>query len=51
VVSITGEAHNQRFMVSCKVPGLSEEVIGKGSSRRKAEQDAAESSLKLLSHE
>jgi ribonuclease-3 len=51
VVSITGEAHDQTFKVSCKVPGLKDEVIGEGSSRRKAEQDAADCTLKILSHE
>lgn len=49
VVDIAGEAHNQTFTVSCKVPGLQDLVMGKGSSRRKAEQDAADLSLKLLS--
>lgn len=42
VVDIKGEAHNQTFKVSCKVSNLDEEIIGIGTSRRKAEQSAAE---------
>ncbi len=32
----------------CQVSGLSEPVVGTGSSRRKAEQAAAEQALKKL---
>ncbi|AUI65929.1 MULTISPECIES: ribonuclease III [Glaesserella] len=41
VTDIKGEAHNQTFTVSCKVEKIDEIFIGKGTSRRKAEQDAA----------
>lgn len=48
VVETTGKAHNQTFKVECRVEGLKDRVIGNGSSRRKAEQMAAEAALDLL---
>ncbi|RUO79462.1 ribonuclease III [Pseudidiomarina taiwanensis] len=42
VVETTGQAHNQQFVVSCLVELLGDPVIGRGTSRRKAEQQAAE---------
>lgn len=48
VDAIEGEAHQQIFIVSCTVPGVEEKGIGKGSSRRRAEQDAAENMLGIL---
>lgn len=48
VIEIKGEAHNQSFKVSCKVENLSEVVIGQGTSRRKAEQHAAEQVIEKL---
>lgn len=48
VIEIKGEAHNQTFTVSCKVERLAEAVIGSGTSRRKAEQNAAEQVLQKL---
>ncbi|QSX34712.1 ribonuclease III [Shewanella avicenniae] len=48
VVLVEGEAHNQRFKVECRVQDLSDVVIGEGSSRRKAEQQAAAQALELL---
>ncbi|MEH6530363.1 ribonuclease III [Photobacterium frigidiphilum] len=48
VTKVHGEAHNQEFTVQCEVTGLDKPVIGKGSSRRKAEQAAAELALKQL---
>lgn len=47
VIEIKGEAHNQRFTMSCKIAGL-EPVEGQGTSRRKAEQIAAEKMLEVL---
>jgi len=44
----SGNEHNQCFEVSCEVQGLAEPVCGKGSSRRKAEQAAAEQALLQL---
>jgi ribonuclease III len=37
-----GEAHAQTFYVTCEVPDLGRRSQGSGSSRRRAEQDAAE---------
>ncbi|RUO57877.1 ribonuclease III [Pseudidiomarina insulisalsae] len=48
VVTIQGQAHNQRFTVSCTVELLAEPVLGSGTSRRKAEQQAAAQTLTLL---
>lgn len=45
VTDIKGEAHCQTFTVECHVPNLEGTFIGKGSSRRKAEQAAAEQIL------
>ena len=39
---IEGEAHAQTFHVSCEVTDLKRSSQGKGSSRRRAEQEAAE---------
>ncbi len=36
-----GEAHQQLFIVSCQVEGMEKKTIGKGTSRRRAEQEAA----------
>ncbi|MFM2480228.1 ribonuclease III [Celerinatantimonas sp. YJH-8] len=41
VVEVHGEAHNQQFTVSCKVELIDQPIQGTGTSRRKAEQDAA----------
>ena len=49
VREITGEAHNQNFVVECQVTGLETRVQGRGSSRRHAEQEAAARVLDLLS--
>lgn len=48
VVNTLGDEHNQSFEVSCKVQGLAQLVLGSGSSRRKAEQAAAEQALVLF---
>jgi ribonuclease-3 len=45
VVGIEGEDHDQTFRVSCEVPALRLQVEGGGSSRRRAEQQAAERML------
>jgi len=47
VIDIKGEAHNQRFTMSCEIAGLPV-VQGQGTSRRKAEQIAAEKMLDFL---
>jgi len=48
VVKVRGEAHNQSFTVHCVIEGMSEPVVGTGSSRRKAEQQAAQKALEQL---
>ncbi|CSD42802.1 ribonuclease III [Vibrio cholerae] len=50
VTNIKGEAHNQEFTVACEVAGMDKPVIGKGTSRRKAEQAAAETALEQLTN-
>ncbi|QIQ41846.1 MAG: ribonuclease III [Buchnera aphidicola (Microlophium carnosum)] len=45
IVEVYGEAHNQLFTIHCKISIISEYLIGTGSSRRKAEQDAAQKAL------
>jgi len=48
VTETHGEAHEQEFMVECRVVGLDQIVMGIGDSRRKAEQTAAQQALGLL---
>lgn len=43
-----GEAHQQVFTVSCQVVELNEKTLGKGTSRRRAEQEAAAMMLGAL---
>lgn len=49
VESVTGEAHNQSFEVSCAVEVLALKAIGRGGSRRRAEQVAASQLLLSMS--
>ena len=48
VRDVTGEPHNQSFVVECHVTVLDQPVRGEGSSRRHAEQEAAAQALELL---
>lgn len=48
VEAIEGEAHQQLFTVSCQVEGAADKTWGKGTSRRRAEQDAAQAMLSVL---
>jgi len=48
VIATEGKAHEQRFRVACQITELAEPVIGEGTSRRKAEQAAAEKMLQTL---
>jgi len=48
VLEVTGQAHNQQFVVECSVKGVQQPCRGKGSSRRRAEQATAESMLAQL---
>jgi len=48
VANASGDEHDQCFEVNCTVQGLAKPTAGIGSSRRKAEQAAAEQALALL---
>lgn len=48
VETIEGEAHQQVFVVSCQIEGINEKTSGKGTSRRRAEQDAAQAMLEVI---
>jgi ribonuclease-3 len=49
--SVTGQPHDQSFFVDCRVSLTSETCEGVGSSRKKAEQQAAEKMLAKLAQE
>ncbi len=44
-----GQPHQQQFYIECKVDSLSRSGLGAGSSRKKAEQQAAEKVLEQIS--
>lgn len=48
VEGVDGEAHAQQFRVRCEVPALGLDSPGEGSSRRRAEQEAAQRVLDAL---
>ena len=48
VIEIAGEPHAQAFEVKCRIPKLNIEKIGKGPSRKIAEQNAANLALIYL---
>ncbi|MBA6233301.1 MULTISPECIES: ribonuclease III [unclassified Colwellia] len=48
VIHTSGQSHNQQFTVRCTTSVISTEVITKGTSRRKAEQAAAQQVLALI---
>jgi ribonuclease-3 len=48
VEKVTGQAHRQTFEVSCSILALDASTIGRGSSRRQAEQEAAMKMLVLI---
>jgi ribonuclease-3 len=48
VVKIIGKSHDQTFTLTCRILSLNFETSGIGSSRKKAEQDAAIKALKVL---
>lgn len=49
IVSTQGEAHAQSFHVECDIPSLNIRTRGQGSSRRNAEQQAAQAACQQLS--
>jgi ribonuclease-3 len=50
VQQIKGEAHSQTFVVSCEIPKLNVKTQGEGTSRRIAEQIAAEKAYQQIAH-
>lgn len=48
IVQVTGQAHRQKFQVSCQVVRLGLQAMGEGGSRRAAEQGAAAAMLQML---
>ncbi len=48
ILEVIGPSHDQRFIVQCSVENLNREFEGEGTSRRKAEQTAAEKALSAL---
>ncbi len=48
VIEVTGEDHLQEFTVQCSIRNMLDSSTGIGSSRRKAEQEAAKNALNLL---
>lgn len=51
VIEVVGKDHDCHYTVACRVARLDAAVIGTGSSRRKAEQDAASGMIDNLSGE
>ncbi|MDD3447700.1 MAG: ribonuclease III [Gammaproteobacteria bacterium] len=51
VDSVEGEAHAQVFRVECRIEGLDMTTRGTGSSRRRAEQEAARIALRNITNE
>ena len=48
IVDVEGADHSRSFTVSCQVEGIDGDTIGIGSSRRRAEQDAAMRAMAIL---
>ena len=48
VVKTVGKSHDQTFTVTCSIDALKLQTDGKGSSRKKAEQSAAEKAFRQL---
>ncbi|MCZ6803883.1 MAG: ribonuclease III [Proteobacteria bacterium] len=48
IIDERGSAHQPEFTVSCKIDLLDEVVVAEGSSKRKAEQAAAEKTMVIL---
>ena len=51
VESVSGDQHRQQFVVLCQVESLNKTAQGRGSSRRKAEQNAADSLLQQIAQD
>jgi len=50
VVEVLGEAHEQEFVVECRIPQHDNVARGNGSNRRSAEQKAARIAFELIVH-
>jgi ribonuclease-3 len=50
VVEVLGEAHEQEFVVECRIPQHDIVARGNGSNRRSAEQKAARIAFELIVH-
>lgn len=48
VIDVSGQSHNQQFTIKCITSIINTEVVAKGTSRRKAEQSAAQQVLDLI---
>ncbi len=48
LMAVSGEDHKQHFRVSCQLPEFNLKLCGEGSSRRRAEQEAARLTLASL---
>jgi len=48
IIAMQGEAHEQLFQVECAIPTLKISTRGTGTSRRNAEQQAAQAAYQLL---
>ncbi len=48
LIKVTGQAHNQKFEVSCSISGIAATTTGDGTTRRGAEQRSAEKMLNEL---
>lgn len=51
VVDISGKDHDQTFVVHCQIESLGKPMTGTGTSRRKAEQQAARNALEKLDND
>ncbi len=51
VIDIKGQSHNQEFTIKCDTEVTTQDIITKGTSRRKAEQAAAEKVLEILAND
>lgn len=51
VIDIKGQSHNQEFTVKCSTDITAEDIVTKGTSRRKAEQAAAEKVLEIITND
>jgi ribonuclease-3 len=48
LLNVSGKSHDQRFEIRCRIADGEQDSTGSGTSRRKAEQDAARNMLLSL---